>query len=233
LGDIYLHSLDDWAQTVSYLEGCAQPERWRVMNATLRARLIQVGLALGLAAGAGVAIQSGGEQEPSQAVQIAMVIGSHYESSGKHIGTPYIDKIGKGQPLTVCNGVTGKDVIAGKYYTEEDCKRLELPIYISAEASASRSLRYWRTYNPWVQASFIDMVYNLGPGSLQGTTIARLANAGDLLAACEQMPRWVRGTVNGKSVIQPGLVDRRGSTRELCADWGRDGHFSASLLGVK
>ena len=29
----------------------------------------------------------------SMAVKIAMVMGSHYESSGKHIGTPYVDKL--------------------------------------------------------------------------------------------------------------------------------------------
>jgi lysozyme len=44
------------------------------------------------------------------------------------------------------------------------------------------------------------------------------------------MPRWVYGTVAGQRAKLPGLVDRRDTTRELCADWGRDGHFSAGLL---
>ena len=51
--------------------------------------------------------------------------------------------------------------------------------------------------------------------------------------ACEQMPRWVRGTVAGQKVTLPGLVDRRGTTRELCAEWGRDGHFSSSVIEAK
>ena len=46
----------------------------------------------------------------SEAVKIAMVMGAYYESSYKHIGTPYVDKLGKGQPLTVCNGITGPQV---------------------------------------------------------------------------------------------------------------------------
>ena len=36
------------------------------------------------------------DEGTSPAVKIAMVMGSYYESSGKHIGTPYIDKLGKG-----------------------------------------------------------------------------------------------------------------------------------------
>lgn len=195
----------------------------------LKKRLVQTALAITLAAGT-AAVTHQAAQQPSAAVQLAMVLGSHYESSGRHIGTPYVDKLGKGQPLTVCNGVTGPEVVAGRYYTEADCKRLELPKYLLAERQARQALTRWGTYNPWVQASYIDMVYNLGPGVLDGTTIVRLANAGDLVGACMQMPRWVRGTVAGQSVVLPGLVDRRDTTRELCTDWGRDGHFSAGLL---
>jgi GH24 family phage-related lysozyme (muramidase) len=76
-----------------------------------------------------------------------MDIGAYYESSGRHIGTPYVDKVGKGQPLTVCNGVTGPEVVAGRYYTKTDCMRLELPMYLAAEAAAKRMFRHWSTYN--------------------------------------------------------------------------------------
>lgn len=199
------------------------------MNEIIKKRLLQAALAISLAAG-GAVVTHQAAQQPSAAVQLAMVLGSHYESSGRHIGTPYVDKVGKGQPLTVCNGVTGPEVVAGRTYTPDDCKRLELPKYLEAERLARQAFVHWGTYNTWVQASIIDMVYNLGPTVLDGTTIVRLANAGDLVGACEQMPRWVRGTVAGKSVVLPGLVDRRGTTRELCTDWGRDGHFSAGLL---
>lgn len=33
------------------------------------------------------------DQTTSMAVKIAMVMGSQYESSGKHIGKPYVDKL--------------------------------------------------------------------------------------------------------------------------------------------
>ena len=197
------------------------------MKAALRNRLMQVAIVLATG-GAGTAAHFAGQ--PSDAVVLAMEIGAHYESSGKHIGAPYIDKIGKGQPLTVCNGITGKGVVAGRYYTPEDCRALELPRYREAERQAAAALRHWHSYNVWVQASFIDMVFNLGPSVLSGTTIVRLANAGNLPGACEQMSRWVKGTVGGQSVTLPGLVDRRNTTRELCAEWGRDGHFSTTAI---
>ena len=33
------------------------------------------------------------DEGTSPAVKIAMIMGSYYESSGKHIGTPYVDKL--------------------------------------------------------------------------------------------------------------------------------------------
>ena len=195
------------------------------MNAALRNKLLALAASLALAGGGAYVVNQ--PEQPSDAVALAMEMGAHFESSGRHIGTPYVDRLGRGQPLTVCNGITGAEVVAGRYYSPEDCKRLELPRYREAEKLAKARLRHWDGYNQWVRASFIDMVFNLGPSALDGTTIQRLANAGDLAGACEQMPRWVYGTVNGQRTRLPGLVDRRETTRELCAEWGRAGHFSA------
>lgn len=199
------------------------------MNPAIRNKLIAAFVAMSAAGGAYVTI--GDTTQPvAPEIMLAMELGSFYESSGRHIGVPYVDKIGKGQPLTVCNGVTGPQVVAGKYYTKEDCQRLELPIYAAKAKEAQAMFRYWETYNVWVRASLIDMIYNLGPTAVKQSTLTAKANAGDLIGACKQMGRWVRGTVNGKSVVLPGLVDRRETTEELCAQWGRDGHFSAGLV---
>ena len=200
------------------------------MPAVLKQRLVQTALTIMLLGAGAASMLPPGEPQPSEAVLLAMDIGAYYESSGRHIGTPYVDKVGKGQPLTVCNGVTGPQVVAGRYYTKTDCMRLELPMYLAAEAAATRMFRHWGTYNVWVQASLIDMIYNLGEANVAGSTMRALANAGDLDGACAQMPKWVRGTVNGKSAVLAGLVDRRGTTSELCSSWGRDGHFMAGVL---
>jgi lysozyme len=201
------------------------------MKDAIRTRLLQAATAIIIGAAGGVAThQAANPPKPSAAVVLAMELGAYYESSGRHIGTPYVDKLGKGQPLTVCNGITGREVVAGRYYTREDCRRLELPRYQAAEREAARLFSHWASYNVWVRASIIDMLYNLGAPAIEDSTLLRLANAGNLDAACAQMPRWVRGTVNGQSVVLPGLQDRRATTAELCAEWGRDGHFSEGLL---
>lgn len=200
------------------------------MNEIVKKRLLAAAVALSAGAG-GIATQYATQApQPSPAVVLAWEIGAHYESGGRHIGKPYVDKLGKGQPWTVCHGVTGKEVDPARYYSPEDCRRLELPKYLAAERAAAGLLRHWPTYNLWVRASFIDMTYNLGADALQGSTLQRLANDGDLGGACMQMPRWVRGTVNGQKVPLPGLVDRRDTTQELCAEWGRTGHFSKGLV---
>ena len=200
------------------------------MKEALRKKLLAAATAAAIAGAGGYASRA--PDQPSAAVRIAMEIGAHYESSGRHIGVPYRDMIGKGQPWTVCNGVTGAGVVPGRYYTPEDCKRLELPIYQAAERDARRQFIHWGAYNVYVQASIIDMIYNLGAPTVAGSTMRVLANAGNLLGACQQMLRWVMGTVNGQKVRMPGLADRRETTAELCADWGRDGHFSVAALEV-
>lgn len=201
------------------------------MKDAIRNRLLTTATAIAASAlGAGSLFYVQEANTPSPAVLLAMDIGHHFESSGKHIGKPYIDKVGKGQPWTVCAGITGKGVDPTRYYTPEDCKALETPRYIQAERDAKRALTNWSSYNVWVRASFIDMMFNVPSALAPNTTIRKLANAGRLDAACEQMPRWVYGTVSGKSVQLQGLVDRRVTTAELCAQWGRPGHFSAKML---
>ncbi|UXC19997.1 lysozyme [Comamonas squillarum] len=152
----------------------------------------------------------------SQAVKIAMVMGSYYESSYRHIGTPYVDKLGKGQPLTVCNGITGRAVVADRYYTPADCYGLERSRYLAAERAAMGMFRLWTTYTPLQQAVFIDFIHNKGEGALYTSTLLRKANAGDVVGACRENPRWNRGTVNGVSVVLPGLQARGEANGEIC-----------------
>ncbi len=198
----------------------------------LASRLAALVLVAGLGGGAFVAQQVSDEAlrdeyvravaadaDTSPAVKIAMVMGSYYESSNKHIGTPYIDRAGRGQPLTVCNGVTGAGVVAGRYYTPADCYQLEKGRYILAERDAARLLRYWPTYDPFVQATFIDFAWNKGPQALEASTMRAKANRGDLQGACRENPRWNRGTVAGVSTVLPGLQMRGDSNGELCAEW--------------
>lgn len=151
----------------------------------------------------------------STEMRVAMVMGAFYESSYKHIGDPYIDKLGKGQPLTVCNGITGDEVFL-RYYTPTDCHRLEKARYLKSEAAAKRLLTFWAGYNIWQRATFIDFIHNKGEGAFATSTMRRKANAGDIVGACRENPRWNRGTVDGVSVALPGLTIRANANGELC-----------------
>lgn len=152
----------------------------------------------------------------SMAVKIAMVMGAYYESSYKHIGTPYIDRLGKGQPLTVCNGLTGEGVTAGRYYTPSDCYRLERQKYIGYERYLQYDLPKWAQYNDFQKATLLDFLHNKGSGNFTTSTMRRLAIAGDIVGACRQNMRWNKGTVNGLSTILPGLQLRGDANAELC-----------------
>lgn len=155
----------------------------------------------------------------SQAVKIAMVLGHFYESSGRHIGTPYVDKLGRGQPLTVCNGITGAGVVAGRYYTPADCYALERGRYQDAEREARRLLVHWDRYDPFAQGAFLDFIHNKGAEQLRTSTMLSKANAGDLVGACRENPRWNRGTVNGVRTVLPGLQLRGDANDEICREW--------------
>lgn len=153
----------------------------------------------------------------SDAVKLAMVLGSYYESSFRHIGTPYVDKLGKGQPLTVCNGITGNGVVAGRYYTPADCYRLELGRYREAEAFLKQSAgAAYRRASPLQQATYLDFVHNVGSAGFSGSTMRRKLLAGDVVGACRENRRWVYGTINGAKVALPGLVIRRNANSDLC-----------------
>lgn len=156
----------------------------------------------------------------SDAVKIAMLMGHLYESSGKHVGTPYIDTLGRGQPLTVCNGITGAGVVAGKWYTLADCYELEKGRYLQAERAAKRLLAYWASYDAITQATFLDFIHNKGEGALAASTMLRKANAGDVQGACRENPKWNKGTVKGVLTVLPGLKDRADTNAGFCLDGG-------------
>jgi len=159
------------------------------------------------------------DPQVSDSIRIAMVMASYYESSNRHIGVPYVDKLGKGQPLTVCNGLTGPEVVAGRTYTPADCYRLEKRRYIGYEVEAKRLLTYWDSYDPFQQATFLDFLHNKGEGNFFDSTMRRKANAGDWVGACRENPRWNKGTVKGVSTVLPGLQLRGDSNEEICTSW--------------
>lgn len=115
--------------------------------------------------------------------------------------------------LTVCYGTTGKDVIAGRKYSLQECKAF-------LDRDMLKAVQTVEKCQPGlpenVLAAFSDAVYNLGPSVACESTAARLLRSGDIQGACRQLPRWVFANVAGVNVKLPGLVKRRNAEMALC-----------------
>jgi lysozyme len=115
---------------------------------------------------------------------------------------------------TICLGST-KGVKMGDFRTVPECKALltkEMSDVISAVDTCRPGLP-----TP-ILAAFSDASYNVGVRIAcgTGTTAARHLKAGNYLAACQELPKWVYAKVAGFSVQLPGLVTRRNLDYELC-----------------
>lgn len=158
----------------------------------------------------------------SNSIKIAMVMAAYYESSFRHIGKPYIDKVGAGQPITVCNGITnhsGFKINPNKMYTVKECFDMEKTLYIRYENILKNKMIYWDKLNDYQKATFMDFTHNKGIGNLNSSTMLKKANRGDIVGACKENTKWVMGTINGVKRALPGLVGRAGSNAEICEEW--------------
>lgn len=115
--------------------------------------------------------------------------------------------------LTVCFGATGEGVSSGKKYSLEECKS-------RLNADMLKAIDTVEKCHPNlpanVLAAFSDAVYNIGPTVACNSTASRLLASGDLLGACDQLPRWNKAKVGGVYVELPGLTKRREAERRLC-----------------
>ena len=115
--------------------------------------------------------------------------------------------------LTVCYGTTGKDVIAGRKYSLQECKAF-------LDRDMLKAVQTVEKCHPGlpenVLAAFSDAVYNLGPSVACESTAARLLRSGKVMEACDQLPRWNKAKVAGVYVELPGLTKRREEERRLC-----------------
>ena len=153
----------------------------------------------------------------STAVKIAMVMGNYYESSNRHIGKPYIDKVGKGKPWTVCNGLTPAvvQIDPAHYYTPAECYELERIVYNQTEREAIRQTGTWWAMTHFQQASVIDFIHNKGGANYSTSTMRRKFEAGDFVGGCRENPRWTKAA--GRVLV--GLVTRANSNAEICETW--------------
>lgn len=139
-------------------------------------------------------------------IALSSALGLHYEGMRYQA---YWDAAG--HTWTICAGHTA-GVKQGDTASDAQCRAWIARDYGNAYSVVSRCIRAPLTLGQ--AAAFTDAVYNLGPQVVCGSTLQRLANAGDLNAACDQLPRWNKA---GGQILN-GLTARRGDERTLCKE---------------
>lgn len=66
--------------------------------------------------------------------------------------------------------------------------------------------------------AFLSAAYNIGDAAFCSSSMAKRANAGDLLGACDALLAWDKTTIAGAKVRLPGLTKRRQEERALCLE---------------
>lgn len=119
---------------------------------------------------------------------------------------------------TVCEGHTGKDVVHGKVYSLDECKKL-------LDEDALKAVRIVEhcapNLPPSVTAAFGDITFNEGPTAAcdtQRSTAARYLLAGKYKEACLELPKWNKAKVGGLLVPLPGLTKRRNAEVDICLE---------------
>lgn len=118
----------------------------------------------------------------------------------------YQDSVGV---WTICYGSTA-GVKKGDYKTDAECELL-----LKQEVG-----EFWNRMDKCinddvpvsVQASLLELGYNVGTHAACNSTMVKKANAGDYKGACEQLDRWVRA--GGRKL--KGLVNRRNASQVMC-----------------
>lgn len=120
----------------------------------------------------------------------------------------YLDPVGI---PTICFGET-RGVQMGDTATVAECKTMLGNRLIEFSAGLDRCLTAPVPDKSYV--AFVSWTYNVGVGAACKSTLVRKANAGDLLGACNELPRWNKAG----GIVWPGLVNRRAAERDLCLE---------------
>ena len=124
--------------------------------------------------------------------------------------TAYRDTVGI---PTICVGET-RGVKMGQTHTREECMvKLERAI-VEFDGALGKCIQ--ASVPEETRSAIIQWAYNVGTGSACSSTLVRKLNSGDLVGACNELPRWNKETINGKKVASKGLTLRREREKALC-----------------
>ena len=128
----------------------------------------------------------------------------------------YPDPATKGAPWNSCYGETNNPQF-GHTYTVAECNAQLAARLAEFDAGVRGCVHVPMPVK--VEAAFLSTAYNIGVPGFCHSSIAGLANTGDLKAACNRLPAFNRA---GSQVL-PGLTLRRGAEQALCLEGVAEG----------
>lgn len=127
-----------------------------------------------------------------------------------HRNMPYRDQ---GGVWTVCSGITGSDVVPGRYYSDTECEALLTKHLVPVKKAVDAAVKV--PIDDYTRASLYSFAYNVGIGAFRHSSLLRHINAGQTPEACNDLRKWVY--VNKQR--NRGLINRREIDRQVCLMW--------------
>lgn len=112
---------------------------------------------------------------------------------------------------TACCGET-RGIKPGMKFTKAECDAQFAKGLVEFEIGMRACLKQPDDIPIKPYVAFLSLSYNVGLGAFCKSSVARLANAGDIRGACNRIPAFNRA---GGRVIK-GLVSRRGDEQRYC-----------------
>ena len=121
----------------------------------------------------------------------------------------YPDPATGGEPITCCYGHTGPEVKMGMKFTQNECENYLRRDLVHVGEQIDKMLTVDVTQGQF--DALCSLAYNIGVGNLAKSTLLRKLNAGDVLGAAMEFPKWR----NAAGHVMPGLVTRRAAEQAL------------------
>lgn len=128
--------------------------------------------------------------------------------------TAKIDRIGTGQPVTACYGMTRAekpDLRVGDKFTPEQCMEYLVKAIPHYRKPLEKCVKVEITNHQW--AALTSASYNAGPGAVCKSPMVKHFNAGNPRAACEAFKTWY---IRARGVVVKGLINRRAAESKFC-----------------
>lgn len=150
------------------------------------------------------------------AVVLAGFLITSFEGRVDHV---YPDPVTRGAPWTYCDGET-KHPRWNHVYTDLECDTETAREIVALDKAVMACVGHPlpdtgpKPLPDKVRATFDSLAWNIGQAAFCESTLARKAQAGNLIGACTEMLKWDHA---GGKVI-PGLTFRRNQEYAICLD---------------